>query len=143
MIFSITTPRPDLCKELSDVVGLFYAQSELSQQADAPVRIFHEEQVEGGMRLCRIRLEGVVQAEAESREVVQSTELAEKRPHRRQAKNTLYAALKQATGQHPPWGSLTGIRPTRLVYARMAQGHTVEESAQDLVRRFDVQPHKA
>ncbi len=143
MIFSITTPRPDLCKELSDVVGLFYAQSEYSQQEDAPLRIRHEEQVENGMRLCRIRLEGMLQAEAESREAVQSTELAEKRIHRRQAKNTLYAVLKQATGQHPPWGSLTGIRPTRLVYARMAQGQSVEDAANDLVRRFDVQPHKA
>ncbi|NLD51299.1 MAG: coproporphyrinogen dehydrogenase HemZ [Clostridiales bacterium] len=143
MIFSIATPRPDLSKELSDVVGLFYAQARHSQQADAPLRIFHHEQIEGDRRLCRIRLEGALQAEAESLEGLQATELLEKRLCRRQAKNTLYAALKKATGLHPPWGSLTGIRPTRLVYARMAQGRTLQEACDDLVRRFDVMPRKA
>ena len=39
---------------------------------------------------------------------------------------------------HPPWGSLTGIRPTRLVYARMQQGRTLEQACQWAQNTFDL-----
>lgn len=69
--------------------------------------------------------------------------LVQKRLQKRLCKLTLYDLLKDLTGHHPPWGSLTGIRPTRLVYENMAAGMGLEEAAGALVREFDLLPEKA
>jgi len=69
--------------------------------------------------------------------------LHRKRAARRLLKQTLYDWCRKVTGIHPPWGSLTGIRPTHLMYEALQQGLTEEEAAASLVRQFDVAPHKA
>lgn len=66
-----------------------------------------------------------------------------KRLQKRLCKLCLYDLCKKITGYQPPWGSLTGIRPTRLVYENMAQGLSLAESAAALVEDFDVAPGKA
>ncbi len=70
-------------------------------------------------------------------------ELHRKRAARRLCKQALYDLCREVTGIHPPWGSLTGIRPTHLIYEAMAEGLTAEEAAEALIRRFDVAPEKA
>ncbi len=69
--------------------------------------------------------------------------LEQKRLRKRQCKNTLYAALKQATGYKPPWGSLTGIRPTRLLYEAMTHEPDMQKAQASLVQNFDLRPDKA
>ena len=69
--------------------------------------------------------------------------LRRKRLQKRLCKLTLYDLCKQMTGKQPPWGSLTGIRPTRLLYERLAQGMSLAAGAQALVAQFDVAPQKA
>lgn len=69
--------------------------------------------------------------------------LVHKRLQKRLCKLTLYDLLKELTGLHPPWGSLTGIRPTRLVYENLAAGMSLEGAAEALVRDFDLLPEKA
>ena len=41
--------------------------------------------------------------------------LHRKRAARRLVRQTLYDLCREVTGIHPPWGSLTGIRPTHLM----------------------------
>ena len=65
-----------------------------------------------------------------------------KRVKKRLTKNCLYQLLKRLTGHQPPWGSLTGIRPTRLFYEQLAQGRTPEEAERSLQETFDVTPEK-
>lgn len=69
-------------------------------------------------------------------------ELIEKRFIKRMCKVTLYELLKRLTGQQPPWGSLTGIRPTRLIYEGLADGLTMDEACARVEQTFDVQPEK-
>ena len=48
-------------------------------------------------------------------------ELHRKRAARRLCKQTLYDFCKMKTGIQPPWGSLTGVRPTHLMLEALAQ----------------------
>ncbi len=48
-------------------------------------------------------------------------------------KQVLYLALKEATGINPPWGALTGIRPTKIAHQLWEQGHSDKEVS-DLLR---------
>jgi len=70
-------------------------------------------------------------------------ELHRKRAARRLCKQTLYDLCRQVTGEHPAWGSLTGIRPTHLMYEALQQGMDMDEAAAHLTRAFDVTEEKA
>ena len=70
-------------------------------------------------------------------------ELHRKRAARRLCKQTMYDLCRKVTGEHPAWGSLTGIRPTHLMYEALAQGMDMDEAAAHLIRTFDVTEEKA
>ena len=69
--------------------------------------------------------------------------LHRKRAARRLCKQTLYDLCKAITGIHPPWGSMTGVRPTHLMLEALAAGYTPEEAVRKLAREFDVTPERA
>ena len=58
-------------------------------------------------------------------------------------KQALYELLKALTGMRPPWGSLTGIRPTRLLYEAMEEGMGLEDAVAFVTDQFDVSPDRA
>lgn len=58
-------------------------------------------------------------------------------------KRFLYDVLKEYTGQTLPWGSLTGIRPTKLAYGMLDAGHTDEEILSMFQETYEVSPKKA
>lgn len=62
---------------------------------------------------------------------------------KRLAKDTLYEALIGFTGRVLPWGSLTGIRPTRLVYELIEQGFSSQEALEMFKEKYKVSPQKA
>lgn len=62
---------------------------------------------------------------------------------KRNAKLAVYAAMTAYTGKTLPWGSLTGIRPTRLIYEAVDNGHTVADACQMLANRYGVSEQKA
>lgn len=66
-----------------------------------------------------------------------------KRLRKRAVKLSLYNLLKEITGIRPPWGSLTGIRPTRLLYEGMEQGLDRDAAIERVIREFDVSPDRA
>ena len=69
--------------------------------------------------------------------------LHRKRAARRLCKQALYDLCREMTGIHPPWGSMTGVRPTHLMLEALASGLSPEEAVQKLVREFDVMPERA
>ncbi len=69
--------------------------------------------------------------------------LHRKRVLRRLCRQTLYDLLRVRTGMHPPWGSMTGIRPTRLMVEALEGGKSFEEAEADLIRHFDLTTRKA
>ena len=47
------------------------------------------------------------------------------------------------TGMQPPWGALTGIRPTRLLYEALDTGMQLPDAMQHVQREFDVSADRA
>ena len=70
-------------------------------------------------------------------------QLHRRRAARRLCKQTLYNLLRKMTGMHPPWGSLTGVRPTHLMLEALAEGLSPEAAVERLVRDYDVTLPKA
>lgn len=68
--------------------------------------------------------------------------LHQKRAARRLCKQTMYDLCRRLTGVHPPWGSLTGIRPTHLMYEALSRGLSPVEAEKYLQATFDVTPEK-
>ena len=69
--------------------------------------------------------------------------LHRRRATRRLCKQTLYDLCRKTTGIHPPWGSMTGVRPTHLMLEALAEGLTPEDAIDRMVDRFDVLRPKA
>ena len=64
-------------------------------------------------------------------------------PEKTALKLNLYSALRCITQHKPPWGSLTGIRPSKRVLDWLLQGKTHAEALELLTSVFDVDPAKA
>lgn len=144
MIVSIITPTPQFANDLADVARIFWGNIECRvNEPGGDVMITHTEEMDGNTRLCRMEMTGQYAAVCEQRRNVNRDPLLEKRYHKRLIKQTLYDVMKQVTGRTPPWGSLTGIRPTRLLYEGMSRGLTLDEAMEETRDAFDVRTDKA
>lgn len=140
----LKTDEPRFFSDLGDVLRLFYGDTQIALAGEggpaeaAPGDRFFEHRLSrtGGNWCDMWTCEG--HTASLSRPVVRGTELEVKRARKRQVKQALYDLLRQMTGMHPPWGSLTGIRPTRLLYEAMEQGMTMDEAVDHVRRTFDV-----
>ncbi|MEG2315428.1 MAG: radical SAM protein, partial [Clostridia bacterium] len=145
---ALHTPLSGFANEFCDVLKLFFPVTAFlvnpEQNGDAEP-LTHTFAEEAGVAQCAFCFRGhsaarsltLAQVEPERRDIVY------KRMRKRLCKLTLYDLLKELTGERPPWGSLTGIRPTRLFYERLAQGMSPEESMRALESEFDVSHVKA
>ena len=101
---------------------------------------------EDGCYRCRVSGDG---REAEGSAAIpmdgdaQLRALHRTRAVRRLCRQTLYDLCREVTGIHPPWGSLTGVRPTHLLYEALDAGLTEDEAVARLIRTFDVTEEKA
>ena len=64
-------------------------------------------------------------------------------PDKMPLKLALYDTLKRVTNRKPAWGSLTGIRPSKLALDHLRRGKTHDESLRLLTETFDVDEGKA
>ena len=123
----IRTDWPQFSNDLADVVRIFkgsvpWKTEPLALGAEEAGRedllvLSHTEQAENGAVRVFVEASGAYAGRAEEAYRPGGDPLVEKRLHKRAIKLAAYRLLKEATGITPPWGSLTGIRPTRLVYA--------------------------
>ncbi len=154
------TPLPRLANELWDVLKLFFPAEGFAVAATAAVpaedkgkaqftatvptddmeALTHELEENGGYR-CRFTLRGQ-SAERSIPAAAGESGIAKRRRVKRLCKMTLYDLCKSLTGTRPVWGALTGIRPTRLFYERLASGMNHAQSREALQTEFDVSPEK-
>ncbi len=146
MNVALYTPLPELAAEMADVLRLFYGEIGFfinSGETEADVCLRQELAERNGLWDCAFMLNGkTVRLTAPVPAGVNNT-LLYKRLRKRLCKQTLYTLLKAETGFHPPWGSLTGIRPTRLVYEAMREGLSSSEAALFVESTFDLHKDKA
>lgn len=144
MIVSLYTPTVQFANDLADVIRIFLGNIELKINEDGgDVCIRHTETIQGNIRFCRMAATGVFSGIQENQAEINVDPLLEKRYHKRQIKQALYDVMKAACGRTPPWGSLTGIRPTRLIYEGMGRGLTRDQAMAYVQQEFDVHPDKA
>ena len=129
--------------ELINTARLF-GFSEADFQAPARFR-FEAEEIGGMYRITFTDGERTVRAETAIPEDPDPRieSLHRKRAARRLCKQTLYDLCRQTTGIHPPWGSLTGVRPTHLMLEALGEGLSEEEAIRRLEQNFDVTGEKA
>ena len=138
----ITTYLETIQPELMTITRLFG----ISDDAWTPPRFTFTMEESDGRYVCRFT-DG--QSLAEGRVPIPDDaddrlrELHRKRAARRLCKQTLYDLCRQVTGVHPPWGSLSGVRPTHMIYEGLAAGLSLEQASARLIRDFDVTEEKA
>ncbi len=136
----IISDTPQFFSDLGDVLRLFYGDVQISL-SDGEIVFEHRFIERDGQWIDRWQSQGRRSELAQP--AVPGTPLEVKRLRKRQVKNALYALLKQLTGLRPPWGSLTGIRPTRLLYEAMEAGMGPEEAVAHVQSAYDVAPDRA
>jgi coproporphyrinogen dehydrogenase HemZ len=134
----LKTNAPGLHADLADVARVFFDERVSAAQGDRLIE--HTHTLKDGLAVETCRMDGASER-LEAR--VPGDALARKRLIKRAAKTCLYNLLKGLTGHKPKWGSLTGIRPTRLFYEALAQGKSEEAAQRWLESAFDVSPDKA
>ncbi|MDE6583588.1 MAG: hypothetical protein K2K31_02965, partial [Clostridia bacterium] len=111
-------------KDLQDLVNLFY------EEGDQPFSVVHNIEQNDKTLLSTIVLDyGEIKKEYSKEFNLPSTDnlLLKKSLTKRNLKNHLYEVLTLVSKKSLPWGSLTGVRPTKF--------------ARDLVERGEVKPH--
>jgi len=137
---SLYTATPQLSNDMAEVLRLYMGNiTLLVNEAGGDFCIRHAEEIRDGERIVSVSMNG--QTVQESARLT-GDEVIDKRLRRRMAKLCVYQLMKAHFGFTPPWGSLTGIRPTRLVYAEMEKGRSLPDAAAEVGRIFDVSDEK-
>lgn len=136
----LQTDAPQFFSDLGDVLRLFYGDVQVSLTEGDAVFEHHFSDANG---LWTDAWTSQGKTATLCRPAPAGAPLELKRIRKRQVKGALYDLLKQLTGMKPPWGSLTGIRPTRLLYEGMEAGLSPEEARRRVIDEFDVSEEKA
>lgn len=139
-MIQIRTDTPEFFSDLGDMLRLFYGDVAMSLTEGDPVFEHHFSEENG------IWLDTWKNGDSEytlSSPVFEGTSVEVKRVRKRQVKQCLYLLLKKMTGANLPWGSLTGIRPTRLLYEAMEAGMDLDSARQHVIDAFDVSCDRA
>jgi oxygen-independent coproporphyrinogen-3 oxidase len=146
-MISFSTNQPEFFNDLSDVVRLFFGMEKISPvEEGAGLAITHRFSAEGSRWFERCEVKGGGRPKAEKAlafDAVSGGRLHVERLKKRYAKLCLYALLKEYMGFAPPWGSLTGIRPTKLARQLMDEGLSLPQAVEELQSLFDVSAPKA
>jgi oxygen-independent coproporphyrinogen-3 oxidase len=136
----LTTPLTAFYNDLCDVIRVFWGDVRISP--DEGETVIAQETAEGGGEYFDLWSCGNETAVWHARiDAADPIEL--KRLRKRAAKTGLYILMKQMTGVRPPWGSLTGIRPTRLLYEAMEKGASGSEAVRAVMGEYDVSADRA
>jgi oxygen-independent coproporphyrinogen-3 oxidase len=129
------TNRTEAENELLNEVRLFFPDPETDTE------IFHN------ALLSSNKVENVVIIDGEkyyySEELPDGDEMKRKRYFVRICKKAVYKALEKHTGKSMPWGSLTGIRPTKLAYEFIQEGDDLYSAKRRLIEEYFVTEKKA
>lgn len=140
---SIACNEPAHLRPLQDIVNIFLGQTSLVAPEEAELSIQIADHQDGQTRHSSAQLSGLYQGTYQIQGPLGQGVLLKKRHHKRQHCLALYHALVQATGAVPPWGSLTGIRPTRLVLAAMEEGLSLSDAGRQVKETFSLREDKA
>lgn len=135
----LETDLPEFFGDVAEVIRLFFGAADISPDEGDPV-IRHAHSEENGEWIERFSMGDAVRV---YRARAVRGGLVEKRMLKRAVKTACFLLLHDETGSAPPWGSLTGIRPTRILYELYGEGLSERQALDALSERFFVSPDKA
>ncbi len=141
----IRTPLEQFANDIADVVRLFYGEEMTGVPYDvAWGKLVHEHVQQDGNweETFTLTYDGGSLSRSLSAKACTNGGLEEKRQLKRLIKRCCYQLFKEFTGRRPAWGSLTGIRPTRLYYQQMESGKTRAQARAALGELFDLSDEK-
>ena len=140
----LVSDTPEYRSDICDCIRIFYPEAVVLLSGEAEFKLLHENKYADGVwfnRYTLFNISGSIEGVIETSDKAENNGgLLHKRYQKRYLKLALYKLLKKRTGIAPPWGALTGIRPTRLAYELTESG---EDPFKALTDVFDVAPEKA
>ena len=144
------TNRPVFLQDMADIIRLFFFGQEVIQGlGDTPdkdrLTFCHDwhEQDDTWVQQVSLWQEGrLVVQDQFVYPAMQGDEVTVVRFVRRAIKLCVYRMLQKHTHHTPPWGALTGIRPTKLLRQMLGEKGGMDEAVAFLCKEMDVQPAK-
>lgn len=134
------TNRLDIESELLDEVKLFYPYFD---EQNLSIKHTYFSEISDKIKVVnRVEIDGKIyefSAEFDNN----LPELERKRVDKRACKTAIFNALKSFSKKEIPWGSLTGIRPSKLVYDLLEEGFDIDTAKQKMQERFSVSKRKS
>ena len=145
MKLRINTPLEAFENDIADIVRIFYGEGAVVTPCEAfDAQLHHEHTVQNGIwreRFTFTQNDYSIDHVCEAPSYIDGG-LEEKRQLKRLVKRCCYELFKRHTCRKPAWGSLTGIRPTRLYYQQMEGGKTRAQARTALGELFDLSCEK-
>ncbi|MDR0840370.1 MAG: coproporphyrinogen dehydrogenase HemZ [Christensenellaceae bacterium] len=146
---TLHTNRPDFFNDIAEEIRLFFDMAEVRLaepglcEGEAVITAMLNTAGDPWQGLADVRLlDGRSAAYTEGYPAALGSALVQKRHQKRCMKIAVFRALRQLfPNAHLPWGSLTGIRPTRLLRELVAL-EGPEGAKQTMLNTFDVSPDK-
>ena len=138
----VRTRTPEFISDIGDMLRLFLGDVQIVEAAAGEEADYEHEIIEREGRIADRWSHGDAAHEIEQPSPT-GTPVEIRRARKRQVKRTLYELLKDMTGMQLPWGALTGIRPTRLLYEALDAGLSMEAARSHVMREFDVSADRA
>lgn len=138
----VRTRTPEFISDIGDMLRLFLGDVQIIEAAPGEEADYEHEIIESGGRIADRWSHGDQSAEIDQIAPA-GTPVELRRARKRQVKMALYELLKKMTGMHLPWGALTGIRPTRLLYEALDAGMDLNAAREHVMRQFDVSVDRA
>ena len=143
MKICIRTSHECYRNDIGDIVRLFYGEYALVPEGGDALLI-HKQANGKDSFTERVRLIYGTRTEEETlTDATTLNTLEEKRREKRAIKQACYAIFKRVSGRKPAWGSLTGIRPTRLFYRALEEGRSFSGAEEYLIETYDLSRDKA
>ncbi len=143
---SLYTTDPAFFADIADEIRLFLPMEEVvpapgeGASGDAAAVVLEEKDGLWNVR-AQVRLAGREAVYHYTRPAVYGDALEEKRCRKRAVKIAAFRAMRELTALRPPWGSLTGIRPTRLL-RELTEREGEAEALRMMREEFDVSAEK-
>ena len=138
----VRTRTPEFISDIGDMLRLFLGDVQIVEAATGEEADYEHEIIEREGRIADCWSHGDLAHEIEQPSPT-GTPVELRRARTRQVKRALYELLKEMTGMQLPWGALTGIRPTRLLYEALDAGLSMEAARSHVMREFDVSADRA
>ncbi len=140
-MLDFVTNRRDIESELIDEIKLFFPYLD-----DCSYKIVHEyERIEQGGEFSIKNSVIIDENKFLSSEILPAgmSEIEFRRRDKFACKSAIFDAMSKVSGNVPPWGSLTGIRPSKLIYDMLEDGLTLYECEKRLEKNYRVSTEKS